>query len=66
MKVTLYSTNCSNCRILESKLKEKNIDFELVTDEKVMFNKGFLSAPMLDVDGKIMIFNKALGWVQNI
>ena len=68
MRVILYSTDCPKCKILESKLKQKNVAFELVTGEEAVeaiSNKGFMSAPMLEVDGEDMEFNAAMGWLQN-
>lgn len=63
MRVILYSTNCPKCNVLEKKLEQKNIKFELETNQEVMINKGFMSAPMLEVDGEIMDFIKANDWV---
>ena len=66
--VVLYSTNCPKCKILESKLVQKNITFELVTGDdavEAISNKGFMSAPILEVDGENMEFNAAIGWLQN-
>lgn len=65
MTVTLYSTHCSNCIVLEKKLKQKNIEFLEVNDIKIMEEKGFMSAPMLEVDGVVMNYNTAIQWVNN-
>ena len=68
MRVILYSTDCPKCKILESKLKQKNVAFELVTGEEAVeaiSNKGFMSAPMLEVDGVSLEFNAAMIWLQN-
>jgi glutaredoxin len=69
MRVILYSTDCPKCKILESKLKQKNVAFELVTGEEAVeaiSNKGFMSAPMLEVDGEDMEFGKAVKWVNEL
>ena len=63
MKVTLYSTNCPRCVVLEKKLDEKGIEYDLVTDEDIMINKGFMTAPMLEVDNEVMSFGEAVKWV---
>ena len=63
MKITLYSTHCPKCLVLEEKLQDKNIDYELVTDIDEMVKKGFQSAPVLEVDGKLMDFSEANKWV---
>lgn len=66
VEVTLYTTNCPKCKVLEAKLKQKNIDFNVVDDEKVMLDMGFMSAPMLIVDGEVMDFSVAINWLKKI
>lgn len=66
MKVTLYSTNCPKCNILEKKLNEKAIAFDVVTDPDAIIEKGFLSAPLLEVDGEVMDFSKGFAWVSSL
>lgn len=63
MNITLYSTGCPQCNVLKAKLDEKGIKYDTVTDEQVMLDKGFMSAPLLDVDGNIMTFKDAVDWV---
>lgn len=53
MSITMYSTNCPKCRVLEMKLKMKGIAHSVVTDVDKMVAKGMTSAPALEVDGKI-------------
>lgn len=66
MNVILYTTNCPKCIILEKKLKGKNITFKTIDDINIMTEKGFMSAPMLEVDSKIMNFMEANAWINNI
>lgn len=66
MKATLYTTNCPKCRVLETKLKQKNIEFDVVDDENIMIEKGFMEAPMFEVDEKIMGFPEAINWINNV
>ena len=42
--VILYSTNCPRCRIIEKKLQDKGIEFELFNDVDAMIAKGFKEA----------------------
>lgn len=65
MSIVLYSTKCPKCIILEKKLKAKNIIYEEVNDIEVMKEKGFLTVPILEVDGVSMDFKKASEWVNN-
>ena len=69
-KVILYTTNCPKCKVLEKKLEDKNIDFEIVDNvDKVLEiadKFGIMSAPILSVDGNIMEFNKAINWTEGV
>ncbi len=66
MNVTLYTTHCPKCKVLETKLGQKNIEFSVIDEEQVMIDKGFMSAPMLEVDGEIMDFSGAINWLKKI
>lgn len=61
--VTLYSTHCPKCVILEAKLIQKNIKYQINDDVDLMEKKGFLSLPMLEVDGSTLDFGNAVRWV---
>ena len=63
MDVKLYSTHSPKCIILEKKLNQKNISFEEINDIDVMTAKGFMQAPMLEVDGEVMDFKQANDWI---
>lgn len=64
MNVIFYSTHCPQCKVLETKLKQKGILFEEVNDIDVMKEKGFMSAPVLEVDGTVYDFKSAVEWVK--
>lgn len=61
--VILYSTHCPKCNVLAKKLKDSNIDYVEVTDVEVMSDKGFMTVPMLEVDGIVMDFITANNWI---
>ena len=63
MGVILYSTHCPKCRVLETKLKQKGIDYEEVNDVELMMQKGFMTAPKLEVDGVVYDFKEAVEWI---
>jgi len=65
MVVKLYSTKCPRCIVLEKKLQQKGVDFELITDFDIQFliDNGFKSAPVLCVDDEFMDFTKANNWI---
>ncbi len=63
--IILYSTGCPKCNVLKKKLDLKNIKYEVVSDADLMIEKGFSSAPMLEVNGDVMDFSDALKWINN-
>lgn len=63
MSIIMYTTHCPNCNVLAKKMKDANLEYEVVDDIKVMLAKGFRSAPMLEVDGVAMDFLKANKWL---
>ena len=66
MKITLYSTHCPKCNVLEKKLKTKNIKYEEVNDVEVMKEKGYLTVPILEVDGESMDYKTAFNYVDSL
>lgn len=63
MKVTLYTTGCPKCAVLKAKLGAKGVEFDTVTNTEEMARKGFEYLPMLEVDGVIYDFAKAIKWI---
>ena len=66
MQITLFSTHCPRCIVLEKKLRQKGIDYDEVNDVSIMEKRGFLSVPVLEVDGKIMDFKEANDWINTL
>lgn len=64
MGVVLYTTHCPQCMVLESKLKQSGLEYQTVEDINVMESKGFMSAPVLEVDGNSMNFIEAVKWLK--
>lgn len=64
--VVLYSTHCPRCWMIEKKLRNKGIEFELFDDANAMLEKGFKEVPKLEVDGKLMDFKEANEWVNGV
>ena len=63
MEITLYSTHCPRCNVLEKKLQQKKIDYNEINDTAIMEQKGYLSVPVLEVNGKSMNFKEAVDWI---
>lgn len=62
-EIILFSSGCPKCKILESKLNQKEIKYEHITDIEIMLEKGFMSMPMLQVGETIMNFTQANTWI---
>ena len=52
--------------MLAQKLDERGVVYEKVFDEETMIQKGFTSAPMLEVDGNVMRPQQAFQWINSI
>lgn len=63
MKIILYTNNCPKCEILQKKLTEKKIEYDIFSDVEEMLNKGIDTVPLLEVDGNIMSFKQAVNWI---
>ena len=61
--ITLYSTGCPKCRVIETKLEQKGIEYQINNNIDILVEKGFISVPVLDVDGDFMDFTKANKWI---
>ena len=59
IEIILYSTHCPRCNIIETKLKQKQLNYAEITDIEEMKKLGITSAPYLSVDGKLMDFSEA-------
>ena len=63
--ITLYSTHCPKCSVLETKLKQKGVQFKINEDIEAMKAKGLKAAPALELgNGRILDFSEALAWVR--
>ena len=63
-EIVLYTTHCPQCKILEEKLKEKQISYSVCDNVVKMVEKGFKQAPMLEANGIIMNFTEAIKWLK--
>ncbi len=67
MQITLYTTeHCPVCNMVKLTLLQKGVEFEIIDDLNIMSTKGFKSAPMLEVDEKIMNAKEAIKWIKTL
>lgn len=61
---TVYSkVGCPKCRVLKMKLEQKGIEYKECQDMEKMIGMGFMSLPMLEIDGKILTFEEAVKYI---
>lgn len=65
--ITLYTTGCPKCKILEKKLEAAGVKYDVVTDEATILNVcdeiGAEFVPILEVNGQYYDFAAAIKWV---
>jgi hypothetical protein len=49
--------------VLESKLKQKNIQYEEITDMEKIMSYSVMTVPTLIIDGRVLQFKDAIDWV---
>ena len=64
--VTLYTTHCPKCKVIEKKLAMKGIEYVEVSDKQKLIDLGFKSTPVLEVDGRIYNFKEANDYINSI
>ena len=63
----LYSTGCPKCMVLEAKLKQKGIQYEICDTVEEMEKLGFTSVPMLVTDNGVTYdFSSAVQWINKM
>ena len=62
--ITVYTTHCPRCKILEKTLASRDVDYVAVEDVDTIVAKGFQIVPMMEVDGKVLDFKEAMFWIK--
>ena len=62
--ITLFSTDCPKCRVLEQKLIAADINFQKSSDIQEVIDQGFMSAPVLKIEDKYLDFKTAVDWIK--
>ena len=63
MNIILYTVDCPKCKVLEKKLNNANISFEVCKDTKLMAERNISKFPMLEVDGEMLTFKEAVDMI---
>lgn len=63
MDIVLYSTKNPDSDTLEQKLDDAGLNYRLVTDKAELQKVEFFEAPMLNVGGAVLDYEKAVKWI---
>ena len=63
MNIILYTVDRPKCKVLEKKLNNANISFEVCKDTKLMAERNISKLPMLEVDGEMLTFKEAVDMI---
>ena len=66
MKVKLYTTHCPKCKILEERLNEKKVKYEVIDNIEELQKMNFKSVPNLEIDGKIYNYLDSIRYLNKI
>lgn len=58
--IVVYTTGCPKCKVLESKMKAKGIEYDPIDDVDNIRSKGFLHVPVMEVNGESYDFAAAV------
>ena len=64
--VVLFSTGCPKCKVVESKLRSKRVNFKKNVDTDAMRKMGLESVPVLQVKDRLLNFVEANKWVNEL
>ena len=59
----LYTIDCPKCKVLEAKLNQKGISYEICKDKNKMIELGIKSAPVLEINGQLYKFKEAVDFI---
>lgn len=63
MDIVLYSTGNPNSNTLIRKLDDAGLNYRLVTEKAELQKVEFFEAPMLNVGGAVLEYEKAMKWI---
>ena len=63
----LYTTHCPKCKVLQQKLDQKGIQYQVCEDVNEMIKLGLAAAPALYTEEiGLMDFGKAVQWIREV
>ena len=63
----LYTQGCVKCDVLKKKLEQKGLSFTIESNNfQKLIDAGIDHMPVLEVDNKLLLFNDAINYVNNL
>ena len=63
-KIVFYhQQSCGPCKMVESLLKKKHIEYESCEDLDIMSSKGITQTPVLEIDGEFIKGKDLFTWI---
>lgn len=67
MDITVYTTpGCPRCKVLKTKLEQKNIEYTESSNVDEVIALGFSSAPVVKINGIAYDYKGALEWIKTL
>ena len=63
IELTLYTTHCPQCTVLENMLKSKGFEYKVVDDMQEIRKLKIMSVPVLFRDGEKLTYQRAYQWL---
>lgn len=64
--MVLYTTECPKCKVLLKKMEQKGVEFVICRDISKMEELGIMSSPVLEVEGKLLLFKEAVDYINEL
>lgn len=61
--ITLFTIDCPKCIILEKKLNESNIKYEVCKDTGIMADLNITKLPVLYLNNTYLSYKEAIDWI---
>ena len=65
MTFVFFTNGCPKCKILEERLDEKNIKYEISADPTILKENNLISFPALKVNEKVLSFYEAICFLKD-
>lgn len=63
-KIILYTSHCPKCKVLQTKLDNAGIIYEVFDNVDEMIKMGMTTVPILNVNGQNMTYSKSIKWLK--